>query len=77
MVNNGVTLLNDAPHAFHAYTHKRMDGEMAVRLQGRYNFIFNGQVCVYMSEQRAKALANELTSALESRISLTDKAPVL
>lgn len=56
--------VNTNPHAVHAYTHKDMKGDMAVRIQSRYNYIFAGQVCIYLSVDQAKELIEELTEAV-------------
>lgn len=58
-------VLSEKQHPLHAYTHRNMAGEMAIRLQGNYTYIYAGQVCVYMSLDQARALVNELDVAIE------------
>lgn len=64
---NKALVLSEKQHPLHAYTHRNMAGEMAIRIQGIYTYIFAGQVCVYLSVEQAKALIAELETAIDRK----------
>lgn len=69
METNGKALVLSAKqHPLHAYTHRHMTGEMAIRIQGVYTYVYAGQVCVYLSVDQAKALVEEINVAMERKL---------
>lgn len=70
---NKEIVINTKPHAIHAYRHRNMSGDMAVRLMGNYNYIMNGKACFYLSVEQAKALVEEVQKALDKPLAFEEK----
>ena len=47
-------------HKLHAYSHKRMFDDMAIKISGVYSFLEGSRVVTFLSREDAKVLMEEL-----------------